>query len=227
LSDRLLTLQEDERQRIASELHDSTTQYLVAIGLNLMKMEQLPPRQDDQKLLGEIDHLLTEALKELRLFTYLLHPKVLDGTGFCETIHAFSDGYSDRTGIHVTCRIDEEADELGFDLRRTFLRIAQEALSNVHRHAGASQVTVDLRCTPSEVILYVADDGHGMRSRKAGSRTGKPSLGVGIPGMRIRLHQFGGTLRIRSGARGTILRACVPRGAASDLAASAATGIGA
>jgi signal transduction histidine kinase len=210
LSDRLLTLREDERQRIAVELHDSTTQYLVAVGLNLMKVERLLPQRDGQRLLGEIDRLLEEALKELRLFTYLLHPASLDANGFCDTVQAFADGFSERTNLQVVCRIVEGADELRLDVQRALLRIIQEALSNIHRHAAATKVVVDLRCTPGEIILCIADDGHGMQARPAGSKNGKPSLGVGIPGMRIRLHQFGGTLRIRSGSRGTVLHVRVP-----------------
>ncbi|MBO1905444.1 PAS domain-containing protein [Microvirga sp. 3-52] len=211
LSERLLTLQDEERQRIASELHDSTTQYLVAVGLNLMKIEPLLPQRDGQRLLGEIDHLLEEALKELRLFTYLLHPASLEEGGFREAVQAFADGFSDRTGLEVACRIDGGADGLRVEVRRALFRIVQEALSNVHRHAGATQVAVDLRHTPGEVILCVADDGHGMQAKPAAPRGGKPSLGVGIPGMRIRLHQFGGTLRIRTGRTGTVIRARVPR----------------
>lgn len=211
LSERLLTLQDEERQRIASELHDSTTQYLVAVGLNLMKIERLLPQRDGQRLLGEIDHLLEEALKELRLFTYLLHPASFEENGFPDVVRAFADGFADRTGLQVTCRIDEGGDDLRIDLRRALFRIVQEALSNVHRHAGASHVTIDLRHTPGEVILCIADDGHGMQAKPAATKLGKPTLGVGIPGMRIRLHQFGGTLRIRSGRAGTMVRACVPR----------------
>ena len=211
LSERLLTLQDEERQRIASELHDSTTQYLVAVGLNLMKIERLLPQRDGQRLLGEIDRLLEEALKELRLFTYLLHPASLDENGFRDAVRAFADGFSDRTGLEVVCRIDEGGDDLRSDLRRALFRIVQEALSNVHRHAGASLVTIGLRHTPGEVILCIADDGHGMQAKPAASKGGKPTLGVGIPGMRIRLHQFGGTLRIRSGRSGTLVRARVPR----------------
>lgn len=211
LSERLLSLQDDERQRIASELHDSTTQYLVAVGLNLMKVEKLLPQRDGQRLLGEIDHLLEEALKELRLFTYLLHPANLEEGGFREVVQAFADGFSDRTGLEVACRIDEGADDVRIEVRRALFRIIQEALSNVHRHADATRVAVDLRHTPGEVILCVADDGHGMQAKPAAPRGGKPSLGVGIPGMRIRLHQFGGTLRIRTGSTGTVIRARVPR----------------
>ncbi len=211
LSERLLTLQDEERQRIASELHDSTTQYLVAVGLNLMKIERLLPQRDGQRLLAEIDHLLEEALKELRLFTYLLHPASLEENGFHEAVRAFADGFSDRTGLEVACRFDGGADGLRVEVRRALFRIVQEALSNAHRHAGASRVAVDLRNTPGEVILCVADDGHGMQANPAASKSGRPTLGVGIPGMRIRLHQFGGTLRIRTGRTGTVIRARVPR----------------
>ncbi|HEV2566530.1 MAG TPA: PAS domain-containing protein [Microvirga sp.] len=211
LSERLLTLQDEERQRIASELHDSTTQYLVAVGLNLMKVERLLPQQDGQRLLGEIDHLLEEALKELRLFTYLLHPASLDENGFADAVQAFADGFSDRTGLAVACRIGDGADGLRVEVRRALFRIVQEALSNVHRHADATRVVVDLRTTSGEVILCVADDGHGMQAKPAASKPGKPTLGVGIPGMRIRLHQFGGTLRIRTGRTGTVVRARIPR----------------
>jgi signal transduction histidine kinase len=90
-------------------------------------------------------------------------------------------------------------------------RIVQEALSNVHRHAAASRVIVDLRQTSDAIILCIADDGYGMPFRSFGPDGSKASLGVGIPGMRIRLHQFGGSLRIRSGKRGTVIRAYVPR----------------
>jgi PAS domain S-box-containing protein len=227
LSDRLLTLQEEEHQRIAAELHDSTTQYLVAVGLNLMKVERLLPQHDGQLLLGEIDRLLEEALKELRLFTYLLHPASLDENGFCNTVRAFAGGFTDRTGLQVTCRIDEGADDLRIDLRRALLRIVQEALSNVHRHAAASRVVVDLRQTPDAIILCITDDGQGMQARQAGPTADKVSLGVGIPGMRIRLHQFGGSLRIRSGRRGTVVRARVPRCDTAGPAGLVPTGSGA
>lgn len=211
LSERLLTLQDEERQRIASELHDSTTQYLVAVGLNLMKIERLLPQRAAQRLLGEIDHLLEEALKELRLFIYLLHPASLDENGFREAVQAFADGFSDRTGLEVACRIDGGADELCIEVRRALFRIVQEALSNVHRHADASRVSIGLRHTADRIILCVADNGHGMQAAPVASKVGKPTLGVGIPGMRIRLHQFGGSLRIRTGSFGTVVRACVPR----------------
>ncbi|MFL5156801.1 MAG: PAS domain-containing protein [Microvirga sp.] len=211
LSGRLLTVQEEERERIAVELHDSTAQHLVAVSLNLMQVEnfRLPP--SGRRILGEIDRSLEEALKELRIFTYLLHPPRLETDGLVSTVQNFADGFSKRTDLRTILRFDEAADGLPVDLQRALFRIVQEGLANVHRHAKASQVILNLRLTSDQVILFVADNGHGMRSRRGETGVRQATLGVGIPGMRIRLSQFGGSLRIRSGRRGTIIRATAPR----------------
>ncbi|MBQ0823858.1 PAS domain-containing protein [Microvirga sp. HBU67558] len=207
MSERLLTLQEEERQRIAAELHDSTAQHLVAAGLHLMRVDPFIERSAGKRIIDEIDRSLESALKELRVFTYLLHPRELETEGLAGAVRSFTDGFSDRTALPVSVRIAERIDGLPLDLQRTLLRIAQEALTNVHRHAGASRVVVALRLTSGGVILCIGDDGRGMRRP---SPSGHQTLGVGIPGMRIRLHQFGGSLRIRSSRQGTIVRAFIP-----------------
>ncbi|QRM31280.1 PAS domain-containing protein [Microvirga sp. VF16] len=211
LSGRLLTVQEEERERIAVELHDSTAQHLVAVSLNLMQVENfcLPP--SGRRILDEIDRSLEEALKELRIFTYLLHPPRLETDGLVSTVQSFTEGFSKRTNLRTILRFDESADDLPVDLQRALFRIIQEGLTNVHRHAGASEVILNLRLTSDQVILFVADNGRGMRSRRGEPAVRQPTLGVGIPGMRIRLSQFGGSLQIRSGRRGTIIRATAPR----------------
>jgi signal transduction histidine kinase len=151
-------------------------------------------------------------LKELRIFTYLLHPPGLETDGLAATIRAFADGFADRSGLAVATRLADETEQLSPELQRALFRIVQEGLANVHRHAGAKNVTVSLRITPTEVILSIGDDGKGMRGRRSGSGA-RTTLGVGIPGMRIRLSQFGGNLRIRSNRRGTVVRAAAPRDA--------------
>jgi two-component system, NarL family, sensor kinase len=170
---------------------------------------RLPP--SGRRILGEIDRSLEEALKELRIFTYLLHPPRLETDGLVSTVQNFADGFSKRTDLRTILRFDEAADGLPVDLQRALFRIVQEGLANVHRHAKASQVILNLRLTSDQVILFVADNGHGMRSRRGETGVRQATLGVGIPGMRIRLSQFGGSLRIRSGRRGTIIRATAPR----------------
>ncbi|WP_262297618.1 PAS domain-containing sensor histidine kinase [Microvirga sesbaniae] len=207
MSERLLTLQEEERQRIAAELHDSTAQHLVAAGLHLMQVDPFVERSAGKRIIDEIDRSLETALKELRVFTYLMHPRELATEGLAGAVRSFAAGFSDRTALPVAVRVAERIDGLPLDLQRTLLRLAQEALTNVHRHAGASRVVVALRMTSGGVILCIGDDGRGMRRALS---SGHQTLGVGIPGMRIRLHQFGGSLRIRSSRRGTVVRAFVP-----------------
>ncbi|RDI57176.1 PAS domain-containing sensor histidine kinase [Microvirga subterranea] len=211
ISGRLLGLQDEERRRIAAELHDSTAQHLVAAGLRLMQAESLGMPPAGRRILNEIDRSLEEALKELRVFTYLLHPPGLESDGLAGAVRAFADGFADRTGLHVQAWVDDGVGTLPSELQRALFRIVQEGLANVHRHAGASRAAIALRLTPGEVILCIGDDGHGMRPRRGEAAAQRTSLGVGIPGMRIRLSQFGGSLRIRSVRRGTVVRAAVPR----------------
>jgi signal transduction histidine kinase len=210
LSEQLLALQEEERRRIARELHDSTAQHLVASHLGLMHLEGLVKENGRAKEACErLQDLIDQALKELRVFTYLLHPPCLAEEGLKATLEAFLEGFSSRTNILTTATIPAAADDLPYDLQCCLLRIVQEALANVSRHADASRVTARIRLGAERLILRIADDGRGMvEVAHAGSR---PRLGVGIPGMRARLKQFGGDLRI-FGVRGVTVLAMVPIG---------------
>ena len=143
LSERLLHLQEEERQRIAIELHDSTCQHLVAIGLNLMNLRRrFPPAEDAERLLDDIEGSLDEAHRELRVFSYLLHPPYLEKDGLKATLVRFIEGFSRRTGLRSEVAIADAVDDLAILLQRSVLRVIQEALANVHRHADAGQVSV-------------------------------------------------------------------------------------
>ncbi|MBM6582240.1 hypothetical protein ILT44_18720 [Microvirga sp. BT689] len=209
LSGQLLALQEEERQRIARELHDSTAQHLVAANLGLAGLERtVVVTPEARSAFAEIENLLNEALRELRIFTYLLHPPNLAKDGLQATLRDFAEGFAGRTGLVARIRIPEEVDELPLELQRAILRVVQEALTNVHRHADASHVSVKARITSGRVIVRIRDDGHGMvrRDRPDGSLR----LGVGVAGMQARLEQFGGSLRIRTSWSGTSLLAMVP-----------------
>jgi two-component system, NarL family, sensor kinase len=207
LSGQLLALQEEERQRIARELHDSTAQHLVAasLGLSGLEAEVRPP---GRKALGEIEGLLTEALRELRIFTYLLHPPNLEADGLQATLRDFAEGFAGRTGLVARIRVPEEVDDLPPELQRAILRVVQEALTNVHRHADASHVSVVARIMSGRLIVRIRDNGHGMTG--AARPNGPIRMGVGMAGMRARLEQFGGSLRIRTGRGGTSILAMVP-----------------
>lgn len=210
LSSQLLALQEEERRRIARELHDSTAQHIVAASLGLAGLsKQIKPNAEAGRALAEVEGQLDEALKELRIFTYLLHPPDLARNGLQATLRHFIEGFAARTGLSRTIRVPEEIDGICPHIQWSVLRVVQEAMANVHRHANASHVSVRARVTATRLVVQVRDDGHGMQ-RTPGAADAPIQFGVGIPGMRARLKQFGGDLSIRTGRGGTIVVANVP-----------------
>jgi signal transduction histidine kinase len=127
----------------------------------------------------------------------------------------FIEGFAERTGLEATIRISDRLDDAPSDIQRSILRVVQEALANVHRHAGASQVHVGAKVVADRLVVRIRDDGRGMR---ADPSAGRQKMGVGIPGMHARLRQFGGDLKIRTGTGGTSLLAYVPLSQPSKIA---------
>jgi PAS domain S-box-containing protein len=210
LSGRLSALREEERQRIAQELHDSTAQHLVAATLNLMTLKAKSVSYPGvHKLLETVESSLEEATRELRVFTYLLHPLALENDGLERTLRTYLDGFGRRTRLNVQLAVAGDVERLPFALQCAILRIIQEALANVHRHAAATRVSVSLKAAPGALNLVIADDGRGMRGPAGREDTAQARSGVGIPGMRSRLREFGGSLEIESGPRGTTLTAFI------------------
>ncbi len=207
IGEQLVALQEEERRRIAAELHDSTAQHLVAIDLFLMRLRSIATGGDAEAIFNQIHSSLKEAQKELRIFTYLLYPPDLQREGLRATLQRFLDGFSTRTGIVVRHEIADGIDESPYALQRSILRILQEALANVHRHAKAAHVTIRLTLKQDRLDLRVADDGRGIAKSPS---SGAPRHGVGIPGMQARVRHFGGTLKIHTGKRGTLVVASIP-----------------
>jgi len=185
LSEQLLGLQEEERGRIARELHDSTAQHLVAGTLGLMQITAVADGNPAVlKACAEVEASLDKGLRELRIFSYLLHPPNLEREGLSATLREFVDGFCRRTGLAAAVRVSGAVDYLPFDLQRTLLRVVQEALANVQRHAMASRVSLVLRQRAGRVLLRVSDNGKGIADATAG---GEPQrFGVGIRGMRAR-----------------------------------------
>jgi signal transduction histidine kinase len=211
LAGRLLSLQDAERQRIAEELHDSTAQHLVAVGLNLMRLRQHVAPGEGQKVLDETADAVDEAARELRAFTYLLHPPGLENAGLAGTVRTFAEGFARRTGVQTSVRMPETTDNLSFEIQRSLLRVVQEALTNTHRYAAASRVAIDLRFGAQTLKLRVLDDGCGLAHGVRKAATGGPLLGVGITSMRARMLRFGGSLKLLSDARGTMVVATLPQ----------------
>ena len=211
LSAQLLALQEEERRRIARELHDSTAQHLVAISFGLMRIgNDVKGNPTASKTCEEMEASLDQALKELRIFTYLLHPPNLATEGLKATLRDFVDGFSSRTNLIADVKVPDGIDDLPFELQRSLLRVVQEALANINRHAHASSVCLTARLGSRSLFLRIRDDGRGVQNPVSGPRGERRGMGVGIPGMRARLQQFGGDLRVRSGPDGTTVLAAVP-----------------
>jgi two-component system, NarL family, sensor kinase len=212
---RLLSLQEEVHQRIASDLHDSTCQHLIAASLNMMRVRRALSGGDNaEKLCDDIDGSINQALQEIRAFTYLLHPQNLLTDGLKTTIEHFVEGFSARTSLQVSFDIAPEVDRLSYERQRALLRVIQEALTNVFRHARATKVIVAIRAMSTHFRLSVSDDGRGMPVGYATSGAETMQAGVGIPAMRTRLQQMGGALEIQSSSsaecQGTTLCAAIP-----------------
>ncbi len=222
LSERLLALQEEERQRIAQELHDSTAQHLVAASLNIMSLKAKTDQSgSDRKLVDDIETSLEEATKELRVSTFLLHPPHLASDGLKASLQSYIKGFGRRTGLRTTIRVPCTVNDLPISLQRTLLRVIQEALANVHRHAAATKVSIDVHMSGDEIRLLVRDNGRGISELAASTDDGHMQYGLGIPGMRARLHRFGGDLDIDTGPDGTTVLARLPLGRDEGEAAQA------
>ncbi|HEY6817535.1 MAG TPA: histidine kinase [Croceibacterium sp.] len=186
LEERLASLQDDERRRIAEELHDSTAQHLVAAKFGLLSLRK-QASDDTKEVIEDIYRSLREATTEIRTFTYLLHASQVDEEGISALLGRYVPGFERRTGIRTVLRATGRADELSGELQHALLRITQESLGNVHRHAGATRATVDLRWIGNAVHLVVCDNGKGM-NREEGEQLGERlRLGLGVRNISVRV----------------------------------------
>ncbi|HKW97862.1 MAG TPA: PAS domain S-box protein [Bryobacteraceae bacterium] len=214
LSRRLLRLQDEERRRLARELHDSTAQSLAALGMNLgvVTEEAKVLTSRAQRALGESLVLADQCLRELRTFSYVLHPPVLDDLGIASALSWFVEGFVERSGIQVTVDIPHDLGRLPQEVELTLFRVVQESLTNIHRHSGSREASIRISRTPAEIVLEVADNGMEHSGLSQGA---VPHLGVGVASMRERVREIGGRFEIVSESRGTKVRAIIPRSPAA------------
>jgi two-component system NarL family sensor kinase len=195
----LASIQEGIQQRIASELHDSTCQHLVAASLGMMRIRSgLGAADGFERLCNDVDASIDQAVREIRSLTYLLHPQDLMAQGLKATIECYAHGFAARTSLRVCIGIDASVDRLSYESQRSLLRVVQEGLTNVFRHAKATEVKIAVDATNGQFRLTISDNGRGFPVCQSKSGNGAMSMGVGIPAMRARLEQLGGTLEIRS-----------------------------
>jgi signal transduction histidine kinase len=219
VSQRLLKIQDEERRRIARDLHDSTSQILAGVMMNVGTLQRRFDKGDPTSdALSEIAGLADRALQEIRTTSYLLHPPMLDEIGLASAICWYVEGFAKRSGIHVDLDFPASSERLPPDLEMGLFRILQEGLTNVHRHSGASTVRVVLEHRLDALAFEVKDNGHGIapelleRLQRGGGDTG-----VGLAGMRERVSELNGRLEMESNPDGTTLRVRIPLVCADQL----------
>jgi len=211
LSTYLMTLQDEERRRIARELHDSTGQKLAAAKLQLDTLVKSGNLKSHEKTVAEVSQWIDECFQEVRTLSQLLHPPLLDEAGLSSATRWMVEGFSSRSKIQVDLHITDAIGRLPQPIELALFRVIQESLSNIHRHSGAKKAHILLSRADSRVSLEVRDNGKGMPPESLSpTHHSKQIIGVGILGMRERLSQLGGTLQIESNKSGTTLKVSVP-----------------
>jgi two-component system NarL family sensor kinase len=213
LSGRLLQLQDEERRRIARDLHDTTGQKIAALSMSLDRVARLIDSQkpERQEALDEGREIVRMIGEEIRTLSYLLHPPLLDESGLGSAIRWYSEGFQKRSGIRLNVNISSDLGRLNTEVEMALFRVVQESLTNVHRYSGSPDAEIRIISTADAVNLEVIDHGKGIEAGSARVKVeGIAALGVGIPGMRERLRQLGGQLEVDFGRDGTRVSASVP-----------------
>ncbi len=215
LSGRLLGIQDQERRRIARELHDSLGQYLAGLKIAIEMMISRSAGKDP--LLVECTDILDKAIAETRTLSHLLHPPLLDEAGFSSAASWFVTGFSQRSGIPLSLDFPPDLPRLPQAIEIALFRILQESLTNVHRHSRATSAEIKLDADAEQVTIEIRDYGRGVPKHILQQLAGEGSkLGVGLAGMRERIHELGGVFEVTSDTNGTAVRASIPLGAAED-----------
>jgi PAS domain S-box-containing protein len=208
---RLLAVQDQERRRIARELHDTTAQNISAIQMNLARLEREEVSASAAKILAECQALCDTSQREIRTLSYLLHPPLLDEVGLLSAVRWFAGGLQARSGLRVTLDAPPAMERLPAAMERDLFLVVQEALLNVVRHSGSETAEVRIERQATHVMVLIRDAGRGISGvESAGQRGDWAFVGVGIPSMRERLRQNGGELEILSGPQGTTIIGTVP-----------------
>jgi signal transduction histidine kinase len=207
----LMGAQDQERRRIARDLHDVTVQNVAAIRADLGFVKRESPNLDAEagELLQEGVSLCDKVIKELRTLSYLLHPPFLDEAGLVPALQWFVRGFIQRSEINVELLIGNDIGRLPSEVETALFRVVQESLTNIHRHSACKKAVISLARQEDEVILTVTDDGHGFSLPRTVEQNSRVLPGVGLQGMRQRLMQLGGQLEIESNSSGTRVHARV------------------
>ena len=209
LSNRMMTLQDEERRRIAREIHDGLGQELAAAKMILDGILAKDKSPSMHQAAIEASQLVDRAIQQVRTISHLLHPPLLDEVGLVSALRWFLEGLSDRSGINVRLEVEPpDLPRLRSELETAIFRIVQEALTNMFRHSGARNGIVSLLQKDQSIFVTVRDDGKGIEEQVIQLKP--ESVGVGIGGMRQRVTELGGSLRLANANPGTIVEVVIP-----------------
>jgi signal transduction histidine kinase len=211
LSARLMQLQDDERRRIARELHDSVGQMLAALGMNLAAVgTDLERLTKTANTVNDSAALVRELSQEVRTISHLLHPPLLDEAGLASALRWYIEGFAQRSQIQVDLELPADFRRLDRESETAIFRTVQECLTNIHRHSESPTARIRISASDGEVCVEVEDRGNGIPPEKQFEMTSTGTPGVGLRGMRERLRQLGGSLDIHSNGKGTLVVARLP-----------------
>jgi PAS domain S-box-containing protein len=222
IASRMQRMQDEERRRIARELHDSVGQLLVAIVMNIsvVKKEAHKLTPETAKLVDDNAAMIEEISNEIRTISHLLHPPLLDEVGLASALRWYITGFAQRSKIKAVIEIPKELGRLPSEMEIAVFRAVQECLTNIHRHSGSSSCAVKIVQDEKCFRIEVKDSGRGIPKAKLSDLAS--SGGVGLRGMQERLRQLGGALEIESGESGTTVTATLPvprgSGVSTDVA---------
>ena len=210
LSAKVLRIQDEERRRIARDLHDGVGQTLAGalMALSQASSSPQPLPANCQSGLRDTEDLLQQAIREVRTVSHLLHPPLLDESGLLSAVRWYAEGFSKRSGLKLTLEFDEPTGRFGRDVETGLFRIIQEALTNVHRHSRAEAVTIKITSASGRLTLSIQDDGEGIPQDALQMSNGRQ--GVGLSSMRERSALLGGTFAVEKNSCGTLIVVSVP-----------------
>ena len=211
LTARLMQLQDEERRRIAREMHDSIGQTLAALSMNLSRVRaDIESLNKTARTVEDSLALAQEVNKEVRTVSYLLHPPLLDESGLASAVRWYVDGFAERSQIRVDVDIPEDFGRLPQEMEMALFRTVQECLTNIHRHSGSEVAAIHLSRSATEIRLIVQDRGVGVAPEKIDEVASDGTPGVGIRGMRERMRQLHGSLVLHSSEKGTTVEGRLP-----------------
>jgi PAS domain S-box-containing protein len=211
LSGRLMLAQDEERRRIARELHDSAGQNLAALGMKLARFED-DAKRDPARLSQSIKDardLIQDLTREIRTTSYLLHPPLLDESGLSSALRWYVEGLAERSGLSIELKIPDELERLAPEMELAIFRLVQESLTNIHRHSGSKTAVIRIAREPDKIYAEIQDHGKGMPQERL-AEVQSQGVGVGIRGMRERVRHCHGELTVESDALGTKITAVFP-----------------